>query len=229
MSFFRVIAVFLLIFPLSAAAQEQVSRTIVVSGEGVESAAPDMATIQLGVTEEADSAAEAMERASVAMAAILETLAESGVEARDVQTSNINLSPRYGRPQDNTPPRVNGYIASNMVSVRVRDLEALGGVLDALVRDGANAINGIGFSIADTAALEAEARSQAVADARAKAETLAAAAAVTLGPVQEIREGGSVTPPPLMRGLAMAESAVPIAGGEVDVRVSVSVVFAIGD
>ena len=95
MSFFRVIAVFLLIFPLSAAAQEQVSRTIVVSGEGVVSAAPDMATIQLGVTEEADSAAEAMERASVAMAAILETLAESGVEARDVQTSNINLSPLW--------------------------------------------------------------------------------------------------------------------------------------
>lgn len=201
---------------------------ITVSGEGVVSAAPDMATVQLGVTEEADTAAVAMERSSAAMKAILETLAGSGVEARDIQTTNINLSPRYARPQNNQPPQVNGYVASNMVTVRVRDLGALGGVLDALVQEGANAISGISFGLSNTKALEGEARALAVAEARTKAEGLAAAAGVALGTVISIEEGRGSQPQPMLRGMAMAEASVPVAAGEVDIRAFVTITYAIG-
>lgn len=229
MRFALFFVLFLGVFAGSSIAQTQDSAPrITVTGEGTVSAAPDMATVQLGVTEEADSAAVAMERTSAAMGAILETLADSGVEPRDIQTTNINLSPRYGRPVDNRQPEVTGYIASNMVMVRVRDLAALGPVLDALVQEGANAINGISFAVSDSAALESEARARAVADARAKAEEFAAAAGVTLGPVLSIDEGGASRPQPLMRSMAMDES-VPIAAGEVDLSAFVTITYAIGE
>ncbi len=123
-----------------------------------------------------------------------------------------------------------GYVAAIDLMVRVRDLAALGGVLDAVISDGANAMNGIAFAVAEPAPLEDEARRAAVADARAKAEVLADAAGIALGEVIAIHEGGATpVPGPVMRSMAMAESAVPIAGGEIDVRARVSVVYAIGE
>ena len=96
--------------------------------------------------------------------------------------------------------------------------------------EGANAMNGIFFAVADPAPLETEARRTAVANARAKAEVLADAAGVALGPVMSIHEGGAApTPGPVMRSMAMEESAVPIAGGEIDIRSQVTIVYAIGE
>lgn len=207
---------------------EDRAREIVVTGEGVSSAAPDMATIRVGVAREARLAGDALRMTSDAMTLVLALLEKAGIAARDVQTTNVGLNPRYQRTNDGQPPRVVGYVASNDLMVRVRDLEALGSVLDAVVSEGANAMNGIFFSVADPAPLETEARRAAVSDARAKAEVLADAAGVDVGPVISIHEGGALpTPGPVMRSMAMDESAVPIAGGEVDVRSQVTIVFAI--
>jgi len=216
-----------LVYPLSGYADD-VSRQIVVTGAGIVSTTPDMAVVQLGVTREARTASMAMAETNEAAARVLVQVDTAGIEARDVQTSSINLSPVWDH-SNSRPPQVRGYVASNNLSVRVRDLTGLGGLLDTLIADGVNNLNGLTFSVAETGPLETEARSKAVRDARAKAETLADAAGVALGPVLQISEGGGpVAPAPMMRGATM-EAAMPVAAGEVDVRVSVKVIFGIGD
>jgi len=216
---------------LLAAAPAGAEGTITVSGRGEVSAVPDMATLMLGVTTEATEAASAMRLNSAAMAAVLSQLAAEGVAERDVQTSSLSLSPRWEppRPQE-SDPRITGFVAMNMVTVVLRDLDALGGVLDAVLGEGANSLGGLSFGVADDAALRDEARRAAVADATAKARVLAEAAGVTLGAVQEIVEGGGFDRPmPLARmDMAMAE-AVPVARGELSLQATVTMTWAIGE
>ncbi len=214
----------LLAFPLEA----QEARTITVTGEGRVSAAPDMAILRLGVSREARKASDAMRAASEAAAAVLAQIKISGIAPRDVQTANVSLSPRWDHSKNNAP-RVVGYVASNDLTVRVRDLSSLGGLMDGVVSDGANQMNGLSFAIAEPRPLQDQARQEAVADARAKAELLAEAAGVVLGPVMTISEGGGARPPIAMARGAMMESAVPIAAGELDVRINVSVIFSIAE
>lgn len=215
----------LLAFPLAA----QDARTITVTGEGRISAAPDMAILRLGVSREAPNASEAMRAASEAAATVLSQIEKAGIAPRDVQTANVSLSPRWDHSKNNAP-RVVGYIASNDLTVRVRDLESLGGLMDAVVSDGANQMNGLSFSIAEPRPLQDQARQEAVKDALAKAELLADAADVGLGPVLTITEGGGARPPIAMaRGAMMETAAVPIAAGELDVRTNVTVIFSISE
>lgn len=225
-------ALFFLILAAGAPAQERADAArIVVTGEGVVTAPPDMATIRIGVTREARSAAQAMDAASAGAAAVLDRLQRSGIEPRDIQTTNVSLSPRFRNDGTGGPPRIAGYVASNDLAVRVRALDDLGRVLDAAVGDGANTMNGLVFGVADPAPFEDEARRMAVAAARGKAELLAAAAGVRLGPLAAIREGGAgPLPEPRLRAMAMeAAQAVPVAAGELDFRARVTLVYGIED
>lgn len=220
---------FFIILAASAWAQNDMPRQIIVTGQGVVQAAPDVAHVQVGVTKEARTAGEAMNQASRAAQAVLQRVAEIGIEARDIQTTNISLHPRM-QHNSGAAPRVTGYVASNALAIRVRDLDVLGTLLDAVVGDGANTMNGLSFAIADDGPLEDEARARAVADARAKALVLAEAAGVSLGPVQSISEqGGGFQPQVFARGgaVAMESMAAPVAEGELEIRVNVNVIFAI--
>lgn len=221
------IALFLCFFALPLAAQD--ARTITVTGEGRVSVAPDMAVLRLGVSREARKASDAMRAASQAATAVLAQVEQAGIAPRDVQTSNVSLSPRWEHAQ-NTAPRVIGYVASNDLTLRVRDLDSLGALMDAVVSDGANQMNGLSFSVAEPRPLQDQARQAAVLDARAKAELLAEAAGVTLGQVMTISENGGARPPVAMaRGAMMESAAVPIAAGELDVNINVTVIFAIAE
>ncbi len=212
-----------------AAMAEDAPRQIIVSATGSAEATPDMATVTLGVSREARTASEAMNTAGAAAGEVIDRILAVGIEARDVQTSSLNLNPVWD--QGNMRPlQVRGYVASTMLTVRVRDLASLGDLLDGVVGDGANRLNGLVFGIAEPEPLEEAARADAVARARGKAETLAEAAGLTLGPVQTISEGGgSGTPAPMMRGAMMESAAMPIASGELDIRITVTVVYTIGD
>lgn len=206
-------------------------RQIIVQGEGRVSAVPDMAVVNLGVQREAREASAAMQAASEAMSQVLARLAEVGVASEDIQTTRIGLDPRWQHSDNGAPPRVTGYVATNDLSVRVRDLDDLGQLLDAIVSDGANTMNGLSFSVSDTQELEAEARKEAVQDARRRAETLADAAGANLGEVislsEEVSGGGG--PQPMMEMAMSDRSSVPMAAGEVDITVSVRVVYTLSD
>lgn len=202
-----------------------------VSGDGMARIAPDMATVQLGVTSQADSANEAMDQNSQQQAAVIKALTDSGIEDSQIQTSGLNLNPlmKYGEDQ---APSVTGYQASNIVTVRVADLARLGEVLDAIVSAGANEINGITFAREDGSDAQDDARKQAVTDARRKAEVLAEAAGLTLGPVLSIRDSQSSGggPRPMMRMEAAMADSVPVQAGEMEMSSRVDIEYAlVGD
>jgi uncharacterized protein YggE len=216
----------------AAAQQEAVPRRIVVTGTGEVRARPDIAVISAGVVVQSGTASAALAENSRAMNAVLQQLRTSGLAAEDVQTSQFSVTPLYETqpPERETtaPPRIVGYQVSNRVSARVREIDRLGAVLDALVNAGATNIEGPSFDIAKPEQLLGEARDAAVADALARARRYAAAAGVELGEIISIEEAGSFAPPPrpMMRAEAMSAD-VPIAPGQAELSASVMMVFAI--
>ncbi|KAF0115389.1 MAG: hypothetical protein FD150_1057 [Rhodobacteraceae bacterium] len=219
-----------LVLPLTAPvlAEDAPTRTISVTGTGTIEAAPDMATLMIGVTTQAATAAEALAANTTATDAVIARLTASGIEARDMQTSNLSINPNW-TGYDSATPTISGYVASNMLTVRVRKLDTTGAVLDAAVTDGANTLNGLTFGLADPEPAYSEARKEAVADARAKAELLATAAGVTLGEVVSIADQGAMTDPAPMYREAVASAPVPVVGGELGLIANVSVTYAIAD
>lgn len=216
----------------SAAVAATPNRQITVSGQGSIAAAPDMASISVGVTHQSEVAGDAMAQTSDAVAAMLARLDGMGVLPKDVQTQNLSLNPVWSNmPSDPGKQRqITGYVASNSLSVQVRDLSRLGTIMDAVIADGANDFNGLRFSVQNNDPLMAQARAAAVKDAMDKAQQLAEAAGVTLGPVLRIDEGGRVKGPmPMMDAVRMSAEAMPIAAGEVSVNATVQMMFAIAE
>lgn len=209
-------------------AQDKSPATIVVTGTGTVEAAPDIATLSIGVTTQGDTAAAAMAANSAAVDAVIARLTASGIAPRDMQTSNLSLFPVWS-DSSVSPPAMTSYTASNQLTVRVRDLATLGAVLDAAVTDGANTLNGLTFGLADPEPALDTARTEAVAAARSRAELLATAAGLKLGRIVMISEGGASTDPgPMFRADASAMS-VPVAGGELGLSASVTVQYELAE
>jgi uncharacterized protein YggE len=215
---------------VAPAAQAQMSTTppwlVIVQGRGEVKAKPDMAIVSIGVVRQAQTAREALDANNAAMAAVLQSLKAQGFEDRDVQTSNFSVAPRYDYSREGMPPKMDGYEVSNQVTVTVRDLAKLGGVLDQGVSDGSNQIHGVAFAIAAPEPLADEARKLAVEDAVRKAKLYAEAAQVKLGPITRIEEQGGYRPPqPYMKTMRMAAEAsqAPIAQGEQSIEIDVSI------
>jgi uncharacterized protein YggE len=212
---------------------------ITLSGTGTVRAAPDMATVNTGVTTQAETAREALDANTAAMADLIAALREAGLENRDIQTSDFSVSPQYvysDQRDENgytLPPEIQGYQVSNSVTIVVRDLDILGAVLDQAVTVGANTINGVSFEVADTDKLEEEARKLAVADAVAKAETYAMAAGIALGSIESITEVDLPQPPmPMYRAQAMemaADASVPVEAGEMAYSITTTIAWEIED
>jgi hypothetical protein len=215
-------------FAAPSYAEEASLRTISVTGTGTVEAAPDMATLMIGVTTQADTAAAALAANSAATEAVIARLSATGIEPRDMQTSNLYINPNFSG-YDTSTPTITGYVASNMLTVRVRKIDTTGAVLDAAVADGANTLNGLTFGLADPGPSYNEARKEAVADARAKAELLAEAAGVKLGAILAISDGGAMTDPAPMYRDAASAAPVPVVGGELGLIANVSITFGIAE
>lgn len=197
-----------------------------VVAEGRTTRTPDMAVISAGVVTQAATAQAAMQDNAARMTRVIAALKAAGIAERDVQTSNIGLNPQY-RYEQNQAPVLTGYQASNQVTVRFRDLARAGSILDALVREGANSINGPTLTLAEPEAAMDEARTDAVKRARARAELYARALGMRVDRVVSLSEGGggNPNPMPMMRMQAVEASDTPIAPGEQAVTVNVSVRF----
>lgn len=206
------------------------ARTIVVSGAGEASKAPDMAYLTLGVEADGATASEALRKNSAQMEATIKTLRDAGVEKKDIETSNLSVGARYDYSREGGAPRLIGYQAANTVSVKLRNLEKAGGVIDKAVASGANRLDSIAFGFADPKPLLNEARKAAVADARARASLYAEAAGVVLGDVLQISDSftpGPVPVPVMARADFAKAEAVPIAAGEQAISASVTIVYGI--
>ena len=205
-----------------------------VSGEGEASIAPDMAILTLSVVRNGQTAEAALSANNAAMREVLDALKADGLADRDIQTSNFSIHPQYrhSEPKDGVidPPEVIGYEVANTLTVRVRDLQKLGSLIDRSVKLGVNQGGQITFTNDDPAEAMTEARKAAVAEALSKARTLTEAAGVKLGRVIEINENTvRPMPQPMMR-MSMAKDmaeAVPVAAGENTYAVTVNMTFAL--
>lgn len=200
-----------------------------VQAEGRTTRVPDIATIRAGVVSQAPTAAAALADNAQRMARVMASLKRAGIAPRDLATSNVGLSPQY-RYADGQAPAITGYQATNTVSVRFRDVARAGTVLDALVAEGANQIEGPNLSIDRPDAALDEARTDAVKRARARADLYAAAAGMKVVRIISIAEagqndGGSPVPPMMMVRAMKADASTDIAPGEKDVTASLSVRF----
>lgn len=218
-------------FAAPALAQEQ-TPVIRVTATATVTAPPDEAGITVGVVSEGVTAQEAMRANTEKMQRVMTELAAAGIPASDIATQNISLNPRYTRDRDgdSAARRIDGYEASNIVRIRVDEIDRLGGALDAVVTAGVNTINAIEFSIEDTSELEARARAQAASDLREKAEQYAVALGTRVVGVVSIDEQMGGRPMPLQRmEMAADGKAVPLSAGDVDVSVTLSGAFEIDE
>jgi uncharacterized protein YggE len=203
------------------------ATTLNLSAYGETRIEPDMATITLGVVTDGKTAAEAMAANAQRMNAVVASLKKAGIADKDIQTSSLNLNPQY-RYEQNEPPVLVGYQASNQVTIRVLDLKKLGAAVDATVSAGANQVQGISFGLLDPTAAENAAREAAVKALAAKAELYAKATGYRVARLVSLSEGGGYAPrPPLpMAEMAMvrgmAKDATPVQGGELTVRIDIS-------
>ena len=224
--------------PAPVVVQESASGSqqtgIWVDGTGSAAAAPDVADLSFGVETRADTVADARAEAASAMDAVIASLGTNGVAGDDIRTTHFSIQPvtvYEEGPRGEQTPKIVGYRVSNFATARIRDLGAVGGIIDAAAAAGGDAvrINGIGLAVDDPQPLEVEARKLALEDATAKAEQIASVMNVTLGdPVYISQYGGA--PRVARESVAFAvaaDASTPISGGQQEIRVGVQVVFAI--
>lgn len=202
------------------------ATTLSLSAFGEVKAEPDMATITLGVQTVAPTAAAAMAANAQRMTEVVASLRRAGLEGKDIQTSDLSLQPQYDYEQ-NRPPRLTGYQASNQVTVTVNDLERLGSALDAVVAAGANQVSGVSFGLKDPQAAEDQARIRAVKALQAKADLYAGATGYRVGRLINLSEGGGITPAPeagevVVSGVRRYAAPIPVEAGQLNVRVDIT-------
>ena len=222
----------LIISTVAMADDDKPVSRILVSGEGRAELAPDTAILSLTVTREAETARNALDANSTAMAEVLKAMKAAGVKETDLQTSGFSIQPRYFHPPvqpsgKREAPQIVGYTVRNSLTVRVRDVSAVGTILDKSVSLGVNEGGNIRFTNDDPSGAITQARTRAVRNAMAKAKTLADAAGIKTGRILEISEHSS-NPRPMHiaqaeMSLARSSSAVPVATGENTYKVMVNI------
>ncbi|MEE8443187.1 MAG: SIMPL domain-containing protein [Dehalococcoidia bacterium] len=207
-----------------------------VGGSGRVVVTPDLALLSLGVEARASTVREAREDAATAMTEVMAVLTGSGVEEQDIRTQYFNIQPEYTWNETDRKQEIIGYRVTNTVSVKVRDLEGLGSLIDQVADAGGDLVrmNNISFTVEHPGQFASQAREAAVEDAMAKAQQFADLTGVTLGKLVYIAEsGGNV---PVVRDYARAEMAMdsavaapptPISQGDMDIIVYVQAVFGI--
>ncbi|MGZ2412637.1 uncharacterized protein ACUXST_002066 [Sphingomonas sp. F9_3S_D5_B_2] len=230
-----IIAALLCAAPLPTAAEAQqanITQTIAgtrldVNATGEATRVPDVANISAGVVSRSSTAGAAIQEASERMERVRSALRRAGVADRDVQTSNISLNAEYRYPE-NQAPQLTGYTASNQLTVRFRDIRNAGKILDALVAQGANQINGPNLTIDKPEAALDEARASAMAIGRSRAELYARSLGMRVVRLVSVSEsGGYAVPPPPMPVMAMERdsAATKIDPGIQKLQVNLGMVF----
>jgi uncharacterized protein YggE len=221
--------------PVAAGAQQTPTITQTIAGTRLDLSAtgestrvPDVATISTGVVTRSTTAGGAIQQAASRMERVRAALKAAGIADRDIQTSNLSLNPEY-RYVENKSPELTGYTATNQLTVRFRDIGETGKIIDALVREGANQINGPNLTIDKPEAALDEARQKAVAAGRARAELYARSLGLRVVRVVSVSEnGGGYSPPPMpygvMAGRAQAAD-TKIDPGEQKLQVTLGMTF----
>jgi uncharacterized protein YggE len=202
---------------------------ITVMADGKASAEPDLAMINIGVENREAEAQEAARENNDRMTAVMAALQEMGVPKEDVQTVNYSIQAEID--WENEEHRVIGYVVNNSVLVKLRDMDTVGDVIDAVTEAGANNVYGIQFTFDDPSVLREQARADAMANALKKAEALAQLAGVGLGRPRYISESFTETPPYYLEQMYASQAGMgggdgaPVSPGQREVFVQVQVTY----
>ena len=204
-------------------------RTISLVASGAIKATPDKVDISTGVTSEANSAREALDKNTAAMTKVVEALKSDGIDPKDIQTTNLSVGPMYEVKAEGKPPVIVGYRVTNQVRITLHDIGKLGAILDRMVSLGANQIDSIEFGVEEPEALKDAARKLALKNVTDNAKLYAEAAGVGLGQILSIAEEESSYQPNYAPAAARMElsKAVPIEAGTAAVEVRVRVTWEI--
>ena len=204
---------------------------ISVSGEGKVTVTPDIANIQLGIQARALTVADAQSQATKAMNDVMAALKANGVADQDIQTQYYNVQQVTTWDTNKQQQIVTGYMVSNVVNVKVRDVTKAGSVIDAVTAAGGDLtrVNSIQFTLNDPTTSIDKAREIAMANANDTATQLAKLAGVKLGKPISISESSSTPPYPVYSkdAIAGSSSSTPISAGTLDITLDVQVVYAI--
>ena len=217
------------LLPTAWAQGEGTGATVAVSATGTAYGVPDRASFDAGVSVLDEDVAQATAEVSRRVGGLLASLTAAGVAEADVRTLQFNIFPEQLYDESGQPTRLR-YRVVNTVRVTVLDTAQLGALLGESVAAGANEVANVVYTVADPGALERQARARAMRAARAKAEQLAGLGGAELGDVRRIAEQtgtGGNDPVGMLRMDMAADAAasVPVAGGQLEVTVSVSVVY----
>ena len=210
-------------------ANAPVLSTLTLNVEGRALRAPDIAEVSGGVVTAAPTASAAMTENAARMSAVVAAVRKAGIADRDIQTAGLSLQPQY-KYENNQPPMLTGYQATNTVNLRIRKIGDTGKLLDTLVNVGANQINGPNFRVDDSEAALDEARLAAVQTAKGRADLYAKATGLRIKRIVTMSEiaGYQPGPQPMMVKMArdsMAEASTPVVPGEVALTINLTVVY----
>ena len=222
------LAVLLVSAPAAAQTTADVP-VVVVSGDGVVKATPDQAWVRIGAESRSKNSKDAQQRNAELMTAVQQKLASLGIPKEAIKTVGVDLQLEFDYRDGKQTPR--GYVARNTIEVRIDDLAKVGEVLDAAVGSGATTIHGLRFDVKARDTIEQEALKSAVGSAMAKAAAIASGAKRALDRILRIEEsftGGGEPRPMMERAMVMkADTATPVAAGEIEIRAQVRVTVAI--
>lgn len=205
-----------------------------VSADGEVMADPDLATLQLGIEAHAKTVEQAQADAAASMDAVMSALKAAGIDEKDIQTSYYSIYPNQRWDPDTEEYIVTGYRVSNMVTVKMRDLQKVGDTIDSVATAGGDLtrIQGISFSVEDPTTYQVEARKEAFDRAKAKAEQMAQLSGVTLGEVTYMTESfGYISPIRVSMDAyaekSMGSASTPISPGEQEITANIQLAFEI--
>ncbi|MCL2323697.1 MAG: SIMPL domain-containing protein [Oscillospiraceae bacterium] len=214
----------------AASIENKSARTIQVTGTSSIKANPDIAILNVGVTTNGTSTTSVQSDNTKVMNKVLASVKALGVADKDIKTVNYYMNPEYDQSNTKSGSKIVGYTLSNMVQIKVRDVNKAGEVLAAAVDAGANVNNGITFSLSNSDDYYNQALSNAMANAKSKADTIAKAIGVKIGVPSTIIENNSYYTPYFSNNVAMgspapAPSAAAITQGEIEITANVSVTY----
>lgn len=207
-----------------------------VTGTGKVLVVPDIATLRLGIEAQEESVAVAQTSASQAMKGVKEALEDNGIDKNDIQTQYYNINRVTRWDSDKQQEIVVGYRVTNMVTAKIRDMDKIGSIIDAVATAGGNLtrIDNVAFSVENPAEYQQEARGKAINDAREKAEQMASLAGMKLGKPTYISESTYSPSPVYRQDFAQASMAAPametsISPGELEISLTVQIAYEILD
>jgi uncharacterized protein len=216
---------------LPAAAQEPPGSppgTIRVVGEASVSAKPDLAEIDVGVVSEATTAEAAATENTRKMDKLVAALKKEVGAGGEVKTVGYMVTQRHAEPKPREKPAIVGYVVTNIVRVRIPDVKAAGKVVDLALKQGANEVQRLIFTLKNPDPVQAEALKAAAGKARTRANALAAALGLKLGNVVSVSDSDQGRPIPFheVSRAALDSSSTPIEAGSLEVQATVTVFFA---